>query len=40
MPTNINGNSGIDRIQDGSVHDIDIDSVSASKLVGECRFKQ
>ena len=34
MPTNINGNSGIDRIQDGSVHDIDIDSVSASKLVG------
>jgi hypothetical protein len=35
MPTNINGNSGIDRIQDGSVHNVDIDSVDFSKIVGD-----
>ena len=32
--TIINGTTGIDKIQDGSVHDADIDSVSASKLTG------
>jgi hypothetical protein len=35
MPTNINGTSGIDKIQDGSVHDVDIDSVDFSKIVGD-----
>jgi len=29
--TIINGTTGVDKIQDGSVHDADIDSVSASK---------
>ena len=32
--TIINGTTGVDKIQDGSVHDADIDSVSASKLTG------
>ena len=32
--TIINGTTGIDKIQDGSVLDADIDSVSASKLTG------
>ena len=35
MPTNINGTTGVDKIQDGSVHDVDIDSVSSSKLTGD-----
>ena len=35
MAVTINGDTGIDKVQDGSIHDVDIDSVSASKLTGD-----
>jgi hypothetical protein len=34
MPTNINGNTGIDKVQDGTVVSADIDTLDASKLTG------
>jgi hypothetical protein len=34
MPTNISGSTGIDKIQDGTVTDADIDTVAATKLTG------
>lgn len=34
MPTNINGNTGIDKVQDGTVVNADIDTLDASKLTG------
>jgi len=34
MPTNINGNTGIDKVQDGTVVSDDIDTLDASKLTG------
>jgi len=34
MPTNINGNTGIDKVQDGTVVSADIATLDASKLTG------
>ena len=34
MPTNINGNTGIDKVQDGTVVNADIATLDASKLTG------
>jgi len=34
MPTNISGTTGIDKVQDGTIVDADIDTVAASKLTG------